>query len=122
MRQSGKAGDSYRELRHEYSLVKELLGHVNSRVQGNAANRFVSPSDYGLGGIAGVMTANPAIGLAAGVANHLGRVYGNAAAGRAAINMAKAAASSGRAAQAILPPLLRGIITNPPSPGDQNAP
>lgn len=104
---AGKAGDAYRELRHEFSLAQDLLGHVNSRVAGNAANRVMSPSDYGAGGVAAIMTSNPVAGIAAATANHMARVYGNAAAGRTAINMARAASSSRSAAKALLPATLR---------------
>lgn len=107
LKSAGKAGDAYRELRHEFSLAEELMKHVTSRVQGNAANRVLSPSDYGVGGIAGIMTGNPFLGVAGAAANHLGRVYGNAAAGRAAINMAKLASMNETAAQKLLPTTIR---------------
>ena len=103
LKEAGKAGNAYRELRHEYSLTTELLKNVNNRVQGNAANRVLSPSDYGVGGISGVMTGNPFVGVAGAIANHLGRIYGNAAAGRTALNMSRAAAVSQAAANKFLP-------------------
>lgn len=105
----GKAGDAYKELRRESNMVLELSRHIYDRVKGNASNRFVSPSDYGMGAtgaMAGMFHspgAGAALGLVAAVANHLGRVYGNAAAGRAAINMARAASVSPKAMRVLFP-------------------
>jgi len=118
LKQSGKAGDAYRELRHEYALATELEKHVQSRVAGNQAINKLKPSDIGFMGIAGVMgeaggMSHPgsiSLALAAAVANHVSKIYGNAAAGRAAINMAKMAAVSSKAAEKILPPTLFGSI------------
>lgn len=105
----GEDGTAYRELRHEQQLALELLGHVNNRVQGNAANRVISPSDYGMGGAAGIMTGNPYVGVAAAVSNHLARKYGNAAAGRAAINIAKFAEASPQALRSLMPSVARAM-------------
>jgi hypothetical protein len=122
LKSAGKKGDAYKELRHEFALAQELLGHVANRVQGNAANRVMSPSDYGMGGIAGIMTGNPFLGAVAAISNHLGRVYGNAAAGRAAINISRVAASGKRGTEAVLPAALRGARAVPPvSSGAQQA-
>jgi hypothetical protein len=115
LKSAGIKGDAYRELRHEYALVRELKGHVDSRIQSNAANRVVSPSDYGLGGAAGILAGATGhdsasavlLGLAAATANHLGRVYGNAAAGRGAINIAKMAAAQPRAMRVFVPAAAR---------------
>jgi hypothetical protein len=109
LKSMGKGGDSYRELRHEAGLVKELLKHVKDRAAGNAANRAMSPSDYGAGAIGGIMTSNPFVGAAAAAANHLARVYGNAAAGRTAINMARMISTSPRAAKSITPAIARAM-------------
>lgn len=106
LEKAGMKSDAYKELRHEYGLVTELLKHVENRIQGNAANRVLSPSDYGAGGIAGIMTGNPILGIAAAAANHIGRVYGNAAAGRTAINMSRAVAAGRVASDRVLPPAL----------------
>jgi hypothetical protein len=103
---SGKAGNAYRELRHEYSLTTELLKHSTNRVRGNEANRVLSPSDYGVGGIAGIMTSSPYLGVAGAIANHVGRIYGNAAAGRIAINMARASSMSKSVANKVLSPAI----------------
>lgn len=126
LKKLGEEGDAYRELRHEYALVSELLGHAESRVAGNAANRVISPSDYGAGGVAAVMTGNPFATIAAATANHLGRVYGNPAAGRAAINIGRMAAGSESGMRALLPAVGRALHVSPKEkqtnqPQDQRA-
>lgn len=112
----GKAEDAYKDLRHEYSLVKELMDHANDRVSGNAANRWASPSDYGIGAVGGVMSGNPFLGLAAAAANHVARRYGNAAAGRAAVNMARLLMSSPRGAEILAPSAARAAAASRPRP------
>ena len=117
---AGKAGDAYKELRHEAALVKELLGHSENRVSGNLANRWASPSDYGAGAIGGIMSGNPVVGMAAATANHLARRYGSAAAGRAAINMARFFVTAPPALRAASPVIARNMQRFlPDEQGDQ---
>lgn len=98
LEKAGKRGRAFQELRHEYGLVQELLGHVENRIAGNQANRVISASDYGAGigggAIAATMGGNPLLGIGAAAANYLGRNYGNATAGRAAVRLAKIAAKA----------------------------
>lgn len=115
LKKAGKAGDAYRELRHEFSLVDELYGHVQNRMNGNKAIRVLSPTDHGMGWTAALMTGNPVLGLTAAIANHLGRVYGNASAGRVAIGIAKAASRSEAVAERYLPQTLRSPRVMPPT-------
>ena len=107
LKKLGQEGDAYRELRHEMGLVLELSKHVNDRVAGNATNRLLSPSDHALGIGSGLMTGNPLIGLTAAAANHIARSFGNAAAGRTAVGIAKLAAGSKRGLEAFAPKAFR---------------
>ena len=75
-----KAAKTYRDVREEFSLVQRLTDYAENRVQGNAANRFVSPTDYGMGGIAGVMTGDPVTGAVASMAHKTVRERGSAVA------------------------------------------
>lgn len=100
---AGKAKDAYKELRHEQALVLEMQKHARSRVEGNAANKWASPSDWGAAGIAGIMTGNPLLGLSAAAANHIARKYGNAALGRQTINFARIMSASPKAVGAGAP-------------------
>lgn len=107
LRQMGKDGAAYRALRSESGLIKELLGHSGSRVAGNAANNWASPMSVGIGGAVGAMTHDPYMAAAAFVANHVAKRYGNAAAGRAAIAMARAGSRSAAFAKKLLPSIGR---------------
>ena len=66
---------AYRAVREEFALVKHLQDFAESRVQGDLANRRVSPSSYGVGLVTGLADAGSggAVSLvkgAAGAAAH----------------------------------------------------
>lgn len=96
---SGKIDDSIAEVSPElldelkaanrdYGYSKQIGNIANDRVSREAANRFMSPSDYwvsGVGAIGGAMTGdsfekrlrNAAVGGSLGVMNQAARKYGN---------------------------------------------
>jgi hypothetical protein len=81
----GKArAKTYRQVRHEFSLVEDLFGYAKDRIDREAARRIISPSDYGVGAVGAIMSAAPGGvptgigGLAAAVGHKIIRERGNA--------------------------------------------
>lgn len=70
----------YKATRDEFSLVQRLTNYAENRVAANSANRVVSPSDYGIGGAAGLLTGNPLTGAASAIGHKLVRERGSAVA------------------------------------------
>jgi hypothetical protein len=70
--------NAYKAVREEMALAIKLKDYAENRVQGNAANRFVSPSDYGFGAAVGVMQGDPVTGLFSAGAHKFVRERGNA--------------------------------------------
>ncbi len=95
-----KTGAAYKAAREEFSLVHKLTEYAENRVQGNAANRFVSPTDYGIGGAAGMMTGDPVSGAIAAFGHKTVRERGSAFAANVAYKMSRLGAIQ-KAAQAV---------------------
>ena len=88
----------YGELKGKYGTFKSAADAATDRALKNLSNRFVSPSDYGVGGVVAAGTAaatgNPAmllLGAAGAAANKLARERGSAAAAAALRAVANAA-------------------------------
>jgi hypothetical protein len=94
-----KAGKAYKKAREEFALVQRLTDYAENRVQGNAANRFVSPSDYGIGAAVGVASGG-ASGLVAAAGHKLMRERGGAMAAAAAYKLSRLE-GIGKAAEAV---------------------
>lgn len=92
LKKLGAAGDAYKKAREEFSLAQRLTDYAEDRAHGNAANRFVSPSDYGVGGVVGLAAGDPVTGLASAAAHKVIRERGNAFAANAAYRLSKLAA------------------------------
>lgn len=108
---AGKAGDAYRELRLEDQVVLELLNHNEGQVARNAAASFARPSNIAVGalGAGGLASGHPWLGAAAVIAAAIARKYGNAAAGRTAIGLAKALEKSVPSVSAATPTASRAL-------------
>lgn len=88
----------YKQLKSKYGSFKGASDAATDRVQKNLSNRFVAPSDYGLGSAAGVASAiatggsvgtGAVVAALAGAANKVGRERGSAAVARTADNLSK---------------------------------
>lgn len=80
---------TYRDAREEFALVQRLTDYAESRAQGDAANRVLSPSDYGIGGVGGLMTGEPVTGAASAVAHKAIRERGAAVAANLAFKASR---------------------------------
>lgn len=105
-RAKGQIGDSLkgaRELIDRYELFKRKYGSfaaitkaAENRVEGNLSNRFISPSDYFMGGVGGVgsvfVTGEPfsgaALGAAGALLNKVARERGSAMVANGAFKLA----------------------------------
>lgn len=111
LKNAGKAGDAYRELRHEDQLVLELLRHNENQVSANAAASFYRPGNVVTGavGTGAALSGHPVLGTAAIIASVLAKKYGNAAAGRTAVGLAKALEKSVPSVSAATPAASRAL-------------
>lgn len=96
----------YKQLKSKYGSFKNASDAATDRVQKNLSNRFVSPSDYGVGaatGVAGALIGGGpqgfVIGAMGAAANKFARERGSALVARTADSIAKAMAKSPKAAQ-----------------------
>lgn len=94
-RMGEQTNNAYKAARDEFSLVKRLSDYAENRVRGNEANRFISPSDYGVGaamGLADVASGggvSVAKGIASAGAHKIIREHANAAMAAAAYRLSK---------------------------------
>jgi hypothetical protein len=94
---------NYKLYKSKYGSFKAASDAATDRVQKNLTNRFISPSDYGVGSAAGVAGAmatglspqTALVGIGAAAANKFARERGSALAARSADALQKAFKSDG---------------------------
>lgn len=105
--------DAFKDQKNEFGNLATAENIANQRARKEFANRMISPSDYGVGIVAGgagllMPGASPedrmkhgAMGLLAGLANHGARKYGNQLMSMGANNASQLANGLGTAASAL---------------------
>lgn len=121
---TGYPVDEFKSLKDQYGNLSEAAAIAEKRSQKNFANRFISPSDYGVGmvgaGLGAMSGGSPeerlkhaAMGASFGLANKAARLYGNQMA-TTALNKASIAAKYGGYGASALSqaPLAQGSLWN----------
>lgn len=96
--QTGNEGlvGRFRSAKQDYRDLRQVADFAQDQVSRREANRFISPSDYGMGiasGLAGVVsghhTLGALMGLAGAAGNKLARERGNSVAANASLSLAQ---------------------------------
>lgn len=126
---SGEAENlaTLKDLNKRYSIMTDVSTMSSDKSARNAANRMISPSDYGMGIGGLITTGNPVVGIGGAVLNKLGRGRGSGLLSRGAelgANITKdaapVAAEGMRSLRQLDRPVVRGLLKKTKKKDEEN--